>query len=171
MRALHLDFEGNARGARLGHALIAIGGLLSALVLGAQWMVYEEIGSYGELAPRAARGRGEPALPRGVGTEAEAIEGARAVVAHLAGPWETLFRTLEAIEAPDVALLVITPDTQKNKIRIYAEARTFTAMLAYYSALEQSRTFDDVVLVEHEIQQSDPQRPVRFSITAAWSDG
>lgn len=170
MRTLQLDFEENTRGARLGYGLIALGGLLSALLLGAQWMIYEDIDSYGEVAPTAGRGRGESVLPRGVSTEAEAIEGARAVVAHLAGPWETLFRTLEAIEVPDVALLVIAPDTQKNKIRIYAEARTFTAMLSYYSALEQSRSFDDVVLVEHEIQQSDPQRPVRFGITAAWSD-
>ena len=170
MRALHLDFERKAHGARLGYALIAIGALLSALVLGAQLMLYQQTGSDGGIVPTAARERGGSALPRGVSSEAEAIEGARAVVTHLAGPWETLFRTLEAIEAPDVALLVIAPDTQKNKVRIYAEARTFTAMLSYYSAMEQSRTFDDVVLIEHEIQQNDPQRPVRFSITAAWSD-
>ena len=171
MRPLQLDFERKAHGARLGFGLIAIGGLLSVLVLGAQLMVYEEIDSYGEVAPAVARGHSESVLPRGVSSEAEAIAGARAVVTHLAGPWEKLFGTLEAIEAPDVALLAIAPDAQKNKIRIYAEARTFTAMLAYYSALEQSRTFDDVVLIEHEIQHSDPQRPVRFSITAAWSEG
>jgi len=171
MRALHLDFERKTRGARLGYALIAIGALLSALVLGAQLMLYQQIDSDGENVPTAASGRSGSALPRGAGSEAEAIAGARAVVTHLAGPWETLFRTLEAIEAPDVALLVIAPDTQKNKVRIYAEARTFTAMLSYYSAMEQSRAFDDVVLVEHEIQQNDPQRPVRFSITAAWSEG
>jgi hypothetical protein len=171
MRALHLDFERKARGAGLGYALIAAGALTSALVLGAQLMVYQEIDVYGEIAPAVGRIRGESVLPRGASSEAEAIAGARAVVTHLAGPWETLFRTLEVIEGPDVALLAIAPDTQKNKIRIYAEARTFTAMLAYYSALEQSGTFDEVVLVEHEIQQRDPQRPVRFGITAAWSDG
>ena len=171
MRALFLDFERNAPGARLGYGLIAIGALMVALVLGTQLMVYREIGRYGEVAPTAGRVRGEWVLPRGVTSEADAIEGARAVVTHLAGPWETLFRTLEAIEAPEVALLALTPDLQTRKIRIYAEARSFTAMLSYYSALEQSRAFGDVALVEHEIQQSDPQRPVRFTMTAAWGDG
>ena len=171
MRALHLDFERKARRAELGYGLIAAGALLSALVLGAQLMVYKEIDSYGEIMPAAVRARGESVLPRGVGSEAEAIAGARAVVTHLTGPWETLFRTLEAIEAPEVALLAIAPDTQKNKIRVYAEAKNLAAMLSYYSALEQSRAFDDVVLVEHEIQHNDPQRPVRFSITAEWSEG
>jgi hypothetical protein len=171
MRALYLDFERNAAGARLGYGLIAIGGLMAALVLGAQLMLYQETGRYSEVAPTAGRVRGEWVLPPGVTSEAEAIEGARAVVTHLAGPWETLFRTLEAIEAPEVALLALTPDLQTRKIRIYAEARSFTAMLSYYSALEQSRAFGDVALVEHEIQQSDPQRPVRFTMTAAWGDG
>jgi hypothetical protein len=171
MRALFLDFERNAPGARLGYGLIAIGGLLAALVLGTQLMVYQEIGRYGEIAPTAVGVRGEPVLPRGVASEAEAIEGARAVVAHLAGPWETLFRALEAIDSPDVALLALTPDMQTHKIRIYAEARSFAAMLSYYSALEQTRAFGEVALVEHEIQQSDPQRPVRFAMTAAWGGG
>jgi len=171
MRALSLDFERNAPGARLGYGLIASGGLMAAVVLGTQLLVYQEIGRYGEIAPAAVGVRGESPLPRGVASEAEAVAGARAVVAHLTGPWETLFKTLEAIDSPDVALLALTPDMQAHKIRIYAEARSFTAMLSYYSALEQTRAFGEVALVDHEIQQSDPQRPVRFSMTAAWGGG
>lgn len=141
---------------------------MAALVVGAQWMVYEELERYGGAALQAGRGHGERILPQGVASEAEAMEGARAVVGHLVGPWGKLFRTLEAIEAPDVALLALTPDIRNRKIRIYAEARSFSAMLSYYRALEHSRAFGDVVLVEHEIQYSDAQRPVRFSMTAVW---
>lgn len=168
MRALYLNFERKAQTARLGYGLVAIGGLIAVLVVGAQATVYQEIERYAVPAPNVGQGRGQPSLPRGVTSEAEAIAGALTVVGHLAGPREKLFRTLEAIEDPDVALLALTPDTQKRILRIYAEARSFGAMLSYFRALEQSRTFTQVVLVEHEIQNNDPQRPLRFSLAAAW---
>ena len=171
MRALFLDFEHNAPGAKLGYALISAGGLIATLVLSLQLMVHKEIERYDETAPRATRAQADWGLPRGVASEAEALTGARAVVTHLAGPWEALFRTLESIEARDVALLALTPDNRQHQIRIYAEARSLGAMLSYYGALERSRAFADVVLLEHEIQRGDPQRPVRFTMTAAWGDG
>lgn len=167
MRALSLDFERRAPNAKLGYGLLVIGALVAALVVGTQAMVYREIARYTPPAPDAERERGVR-LPHGITSEAEAIAGARTVVRHLAGSREKLFRTLEAIQEPDVALLALTPDTQKQKLRIYAEARSFGAMLSYFRALEQSRAFDEVVLVEHEIQDKDPQRPLRFSLSAAW---
>jgi hypothetical protein len=107
-------------------------------------------------------------LPRGLTSEADAMAGARTVVGHLAGPGERLFVTLEAIDEPDVALLALTPDTKARTLRILAEARGIDAMLSYLRVLEQSRAFTQVVLVEHEIQDSDPLRPLRFSLVAAW---
>jgi hypothetical protein len=168
MRALSLDFERKAPSAKLGYGLVAIGGLVAALVVGVQLMVYQEIERYATPAPDAGLGRGERMLPRGVASESEALAGARTIVGHLAGPREKLFRALEAIQEPDVALLALTPDTQKRTLRIYAEARSFGAMLSYFRELEQSRAFKEVVLVEHEIQDNDPQRPLRFSLAATW---
>ena len=168
MRALSLDFERKVPSAKLGYGLVAIGGLITALVIGAQAMIYQEMERYAVVAPDAGGERGAWLLPRGVASEAEAIAGARTVVGHLAGPGEKLFVTLEAIDEPDVALLALTPDTKKRTLRIYAEARSFDAMLSYLRVLEQSRAFTQVVLVEHEIQNSDPQRPLRFSLAAAW---
>ena len=167
MRALSLDFERKVPSAKLGYGLVAIGGLITALVIGAQAMVYREMERYAATVPDAG-GRGAWVLPRGVASEAEALVGARTVVGHLAGPGEKMFVTLEAIEEPDVALLALTPDTKKRTLRIYAEARSFEAMLSYFRVLEQSRAFTQVVLVEHEIQNNDPQRPLRFSLAAAW---
>ncbi len=168
MRALSLDFERKAPNATLGYGLVAIGGLMAALVVGAQAMVYQEMERYSVPAPDAGRARGERLLPRGVASEGEALAGARAVVGHLAGPGEELFRALEAIQEADVALLALTPDTQKRILRISAEARSLDAMIYYIRALDQSHAFKQVVLVEHEIQNNDPQRPLRFSLAAAW---
>jgi hypothetical protein len=171
MRALSLDFERKRRSAGVGYALVAAGGLMVVLVLGAQSMVDEKMERY-NTAPRQDGGRhGKPLLPAGAASETEVIEGARAVVSHLTGPWTMLFRTLEAVEEKDVVLLALRPDIQNRKIRIYAEARSFGAMLSYYRALDQSRELGDVVLIEHEIQLNDAQKPVRFSMTAAWGAG
>ena len=138
------------------------------LVIGAQVMIQQEMERHAAAAPRAQAKRDAWVLPRGVASEAEAIAGALTVVGHLAGPGDRLFVTLEAVDGPDVALLMLSPDTRKRTLRIQAEARDVDAMLAYLRVLEQSGAFTQVVLVEHEIQDSDPQRPLRFSLAAAW---
>lgn len=172
MRALHLDFQKQTPATRIGYGLIVAGGLAALLAMTTYSAVRDDIERYREEASlRANQTRESSALPRGVGSERGAIDGARAIVAHLASPWESLFRALEEIKEPNVALLALTPDVQKHRIRIYAEARNFDAMLSYYRALERSRALRGVVLVEHEIQHGDPQKPVRFSMTAAWGEG
>jgi hypothetical protein len=168
MRTLSLDFERKRAAGLLGWALFAVAGLLMALAIGAQAMIHQELERLAVAAPDARAKRDAWALPRGVTSESEAIAGARTVVGHLAGPGERLFLTLEAIEEPDVALLALTPDTRKLTLRIQAEARGPDAMLSYLRVLKQSRAFTQVVLLEHEIQDSDPDRPLRFSLSAAW---
>lgn len=168
MRALSLNFERQAPSARLGYALFVAGALVTALVIGAHAVVRQEMERLARAAPDAPLKRDAGVLPRGVTSEAEAIAGARMVVGHLAGPGERLFVTLETIDVPDVALLALTPDTRTRTLRVQAEARGSDAMLAYLRVLERSRAFTQVVLVEHEIQDSDPQRPLRFSLAAAW---
>ena len=167
MRPLSLDFERKVHGPRLGYGLLAAGAVVSALVIGAQATIEQELARHAA-APAAEPQRDTWVLPAGVASEADAIDGARMVVSHLAGPGDRLFVTLEAIDQPDVALLMLTPDTRKRTMRVQAEARGEEAMLAYLRVLEQSHAFTQVVLVEHEIQDSDPQRPLRFSLTAAW---
>lgn len=169
MRALTLNFERRPAGPRLGWGLLALGALLAALAIVAQATITAELErSQAAAVPRPQARRPAPVLPEGVASEADAIAGARAVVGHLAGPGEKPFVTLEAIAQPDVALLALTRDTRTRSLRILAEARSFDAMLAYLRVLEQSRAFTQVALVEHEIQERDPQRPLRFSLAAAW---
>ena len=167
MRPLSLNFE-RAPGGKLGYGLLAVGALVMSLVIGAQAMVSQEMERHTVAARGAQAKRDAWVLPRGVASEADAIAGARMVVGHLAGPGEKLFVTLEGIAEPDVALLALTPDTKTRTLRIQAEARDIDAMLAYLRVLEQSRAFTQVVLVEHEIQDRDPERPLRFSLAAAW---
>jgi hypothetical protein len=141
MRALSINFELKAPGARVGWGRCALGSLVLAAVVGAEVLVYQETERQARATPEAGPKRAAWVLPRGVPSETEALAGALAVVGHLAGPGERLFVTLEAIDEPDVALLALTPDTKARTLRIQAEAKNVDAMLSYLRVLEQSRAF------------------------------
>lgn len=96
----------------------------------------------------------------------------RAAVAELSTPWSQLLEELESASAEtsgSVAVLGIEPDRDKHQIRVLAEARTLPAALAYVERLQKSRALRFPMLENHEVQQKDPQRPVRFQIRADWS--
>lgn len=170
MRALLLDFERPARAAAFGYGLAAAGVVVTAVALAAHWAIAREVGRLEDAAgSQAARPGGDWVLPQGIASEEDAVGGARAVAGHLSGPWSKLFRTLEAIEEPEVALLALTPDFRARRIQVRAEARNLEAMLSYYRALERSLVFAEVVLAEHEVQGGEPERPVRFTLSASWS--
>jgi hypothetical protein len=94
---------------------------------------------------------------------------ANEVVQHLALKWDDLFKGLE-FSTKDVALLNIQPDAQKRLLIITAEAANFNDMLEYTKRLSEQRVFADVHVINHQIQEQDPQKPVRFTVMARWMD-
>lgn len=97
------------------------------------------------------------------------IELANDVVRQLTVPWGQLFESMESCNCKDVALLAVDPDGKKATVKISAEARTLGAMLDYVRHLEQQPAFTEVFLQSHQVQQQDPDRPVRFLLLATWS--
>jgi Tfp pilus assembly protein PilN len=95
---------------------------------------------------------------------------ANQVIGHLALPWDGLFHGIEASMDGKVSLLSIEPDTEKREIQITAEAKSFQDMVGYMANLRANRSFKDAYIVSHHVQQSDPQKPVRFEINAQWTD-
>jgi len=96
------------------------------------------------------------------------IQHASAVIDRLAFPWDKLFKTLESSTVnKDVALLSIQPDIAGGVVTLKAEAKNLNAMLGYIKRLSGEEFFQDVHLVNHQIQLSDPQRPVRFMLYCA----
>jgi hypothetical protein len=104
------------------------------------------------------------ALPR-ERLEAEK-KAAAAVVRQLTVPWGALVSTLEKAAMRDVALLQLQPDADQRRLRLTAEARDREAMFAYVQRLEDSPALAEVVLVSHQVQNDDPQRPIQFSLQA-----
>jgi len=95
---------------------------------------------------------------------------ANEVVQHLAVKWGDLFKALEFSAYQHVALLNIQPDAQKQLVIITAEATNFSDMLEYTKRLSEQRVFADVHVINHQIQEQDPQKPVRFTVMARWVD-
>jgi Tfp pilus assembly protein PilN len=83
-------------------------------------------------------------------------------------PWGPLIETVENAGSQDVAILQLQPEAQQRVLRITAEARTQDAMVDYLKRLTQARGFNEVHLLNHQVQQDDPQRPVQFAAQASF---
>jgi hypothetical protein len=95
---------------------------------------------------------------------------ARDTVERLGLPWTKLFAALEAAASDQVALLAIEPDTKTGTVKITGDSKDYLAALGYVLNLSQAEALSNVQLVRHEVKQNDPQRPVAFSISAAWNE-
>lgn len=100
---------------------------------------------------------------------AEEIKLANTIAERLTLPWIDLFRAVESAGSSRVALLSLEPDAQKKTLRIVAEAKDKTDMLAYVNKLNQDQGLTNVHLVDHQLQTQLPGQPVRFSAQASWA--
>jgi len=98
----------------------------------------------------------------------EHVKAAEVVVRHLTLPWATLIETLEGAATKDVAILQVQPDAQQRLLRITCEARNQTAMWQYVRNLAEASSLEEVHLINHQVQQDDPQKPLQFSVQAAF---
>ena len=113
--------------------------------------------------------RAQPRKPvHAVSVEEAAL--ARDTVERLGLPWTKLFAALESAANDQVALLAIEPDTKSGTVKISGDSKDYLAALAYVLNLSQADALSHVQLVRHEVKQNDPQRPVAFSISAAWNE-
>ena len=170
MRELDLDYQ-RRRINRLGLTLLAAGGLAAA---GASFAVWQQGQSVAALESRLARiERQAPTIRGGAARSsdpalARGVREAQAARELLDRPWNELFQALEQAQNGDIALLSIEPDADKGVLLITAEARQRQAMLDYLQRLEQTPALRNVFLVEHRVQSKVSERPIRFSLSAAW---
>lgn len=91
-----------------------------------------------------------------------------AAVMQLNLPWRALHDAIGAATPNTIAMLALEPDARKRSMKITAEAKSSDAMIAYVEELKRQELFADVVLTRHEINEQDPNRPIRFQIEAEW---
>jgi len=95
---------------------------------------------------------------------------AQDTILRLSTPWDNVFRALEAARSDDVALLSIEPDAGSGVLNITGEAKSYPAALTYVAWLSHEKTLKNVRLARHELVQTDPRRPLAFTISADWKD-
>jgi hypothetical protein len=105
-------------------------------------------------------------IPRG--QLEEQVKNAETVVHQLTLPWGRLIETLEATGSKDIAILQLQPDAQQRVLRISAEARNQEAMVEYLRRLSEVNGFAYVHLLNHQVQQENPQRPIQFAAQASF---
>lgn len=85
-------------------------------------------------------------------------------------PWQALFQSIEQVKPKNIALLGLDPDGSKRVLHILAETKDADDMLDFVRLLREQPQFVDALLVKHEMNTQDPNRPLRFSVEAVWKD-
>lgn len=91
-----------------------------------------------------------------------------AAVLQLNLPWRDMQEAVGEATPASIALLALEPDPNKQVLKISAEAKNPDDMIAYIEQLKQQEFFVGAALVRHEINDLDPNRPVRFQVEAQW---
>jgi hypothetical protein len=176
MRILHLDYQRSYRPFPILGVVLLVCTIVVVLQIARQYLHFAEV-----LAAWEAR---EDQVERiagrhnvGVKTNRQdtdqvsrEVMRANEVLYRISLPWDELFRAVETAAPKHVALLAMEPDSDKRLVKIVAEAKDSAAMLDYIRILEGGLMFRTVMLQSHQVQQQDPQRPIRFSVIAAWKD-
>jgi len=165
MQRIELDFVRRAPRSRwAGRVLLAV----ALGVTGDMAFTFAQLDRAAK-AHEAVVARAQPRTPaRSVTNDELAL--ARDTVERLGLPWTKLFAALESAASDQVALLAIEPDTKTGTVKISGDSKDYLAALGYVLNLSQAEALSNVQLVRHEVRQNDPQRPVAFSISAAWNE-
>lgn len=94
---------------------------------------------------------------------------AASVIEQLSFPWNKLFEAIEGSAGPDVALLTVLPDASTKTVELNGEAKNWGGLVGYIKRLEKEHFFLKVQLVNHQVQQTDPYRPIRFKLKCVWT--
>jgi hypothetical protein len=169
---LQLDFvQRRSRGGAVGIAVATVGVLSLAAVLVQRHELTARLAGLelrnSELAERANHGRS----PQSVGGLDS--QNAEKTVRELGTPWSQLLAQLETASSDtenEVAVLAVEPDHAKHRVKVTAEARDLDRALSYVQRLRKAPNLRYPMLDSHELRTEDANHPVRFQVSADWSD-
>jgi len=86
------------------------------------------------------------------------------VRANLDYSWQPAFAALEATHNQKIALVSLEASQPKDQLRLVAEARRLADAVDYAERLSQQPGVKRTALMQHQVQEKDPQHPVRFTL-------
>ncbi|GAB3472002.1 hypothetical protein GCM10027321_44530 [Massilia terrae] len=150
---------------------VAAGLMLLAAAIGAYRYAGQMAGYEQQLAALRARDQAlvplppSPRTPQVSPAQAAAIN---AAVIQLNLPWRGLRDAVAGATPPAIALLALEPDAKNRVLRITAEAKNSDDMVGYVEQIQSQEWFEAAALTRHEINEQDPNRPLRFQLDARW---
>ena len=173
MEQIQLDYLSDGRSIWTG-AVALVAGLFAMLFVA--WSYQEESQKISQQEMLIANARHASVARQAMavtekdsGQMALEIKQANSIILELSLPWKELFDAFESSRHSDIAVLAIEPDAQKGLVRISGEAKSLESLPGYIAYLQKISLFQNVELLNHQIQDQDPQRPVRFMLQASWS--
>jgi Tfp pilus assembly protein PilN len=148
---------------------------MTAMALAFAWTALGRTQREIDLLRAQSQARTQAPAPAAVAARARVPEAqaaaVNAAVLQLNLPWRALHDAVQAGTPSNIALLALEPDAKRHAVRITAEARNSDDMIAYVEQLQKVEWFSAVVLARHEINEQDPNRPIRFQLDAQWRGG
>lgn len=173
-QALHLDFLGRQqRASKSGWLFLAAGIILAGWqLLEYSQMLHTNSELRSELQATLDRlkinKQDAKRQPVQAPQERSAIAQAHTAADQLNYPWDSLLNLVETARHPDVALLALEPKSRNGQIRLTAEAKDASAMMAYVASLQQNPLLQNAFLTSHQIQLQQPGTPFKFQILGQW---
>ena len=167
---ISVDFSGRRAPLTLAGTLLLVVGVLGTA---GAWIEYRQLEASraGLELKLAAVNRSKHRDPAQDARNASLTQEAGKIAQELTTPWTPLLAELEAASqdsASDIALLSVEPDASKHIVRVTGESRDLPRVLAYVGRLQTSALLRYPMLENHEVRSDDPQRPVRFAVSAEW---
>jgi hypothetical protein len=175
MRALRLDYQrSNQSLPWLGLGMLVAALAALTLMGGYYRTLNQQVALWEDKVDRIERTSSHRALSSRPLTEQAAraqlleVKQANQVVHQLSLPWNALFNAVETTSGQNIALLSLEPDPGKGTVTIRGEAKDLKSLLNYARQLSTREIFGSVMLQNHQVQQADPEKPLRFSLLAEW---
>lgn len=78
--------------------------------------------------------------------------------------WQPAFAALENSRSPKIALVSLEASQTKKQMRLVAESRRLMDAVAFANQLDLQPGVVRTALLQHEVQEKNTQRPVRFTL-------
>ncbi|SFU62305.1 hypothetical protein SAMN05216350_103195 [Polaromonas sp. YR568] len=176
MRALDLDYIPRPVAAKRAGLAILLLAVLVAAAMPALYVHYADQkqalqARHRQLERSQQYQAGHTTLSGAALQEAQSeIKRANEVILQLDLPWGPLFEAVEGSSHETVALLAIQPDAQKRMVSLAAEAKDMPSAVAYVKRLGREPILSDTHIINHQVQEQDPDKPLRFSVQAVWRE-
>lgn len=174
MRRLNLDYRYDHRLMRYSAYLVLFISLVLTIVMVVNYSSISRENANLSALIEKIEGRTQPNKGAFSGSQLnpeqqkELVAFSNQIINRLNLPWGDLFQSLGKAHSDEVALLGIEPNIKKGVVKLSGEARNFKAMFDFMRDLNTKSGMKKVYLIEHKVNEQDPDRPIHFTLEASW---